>query len=63
MKKLKILLIVIITLLVHSLIGTIIYIATNEDDDFAAYYAIGIIGWIVSIKIQHFSTSYDIISL
>ena len=43
-----ILLTVIITLLVHSLIGTIIYIATNESDDFAAYYAIGIIGWIVS---------------
>ena len=38
----------IITLLIHSLIGTIIYIATNENDDFAAYYAIGIIGWIVS---------------
>ena len=44
----EILLIVIITLLVHSLIGTIIYIVTNENDDFAAYYAIGIIGWIVS---------------
>ena len=43
-----ILLTVIITLLAHSLIGTIVYIATNENDDFATYYAIGIIGWIVS---------------
>lgn len=44
----EVLLIVIVTLLIHSLIGTIIYIATNENDDFAAYYAIGIIGLIVS---------------
>ena len=44
----EILLTVIITLLIHSIIGTIIYIVTNENDDFAAYYAIGIIGWIVS---------------
>ena len=43
-----IILTVIITLLIHSLIGTIIYIVTNENDDFAVYYAIGIIGWIVS---------------
>ena len=43
-----IILTVIITLLIHSLIGTIIYIVTNENDDFAAYYTIGIIGWIVS---------------
>ena len=43
-----ILLTTIITLLVYWLIGTIVYIATNENDDFAAYYAIGIIGWIVS---------------
>lgn len=35
-------------MLVHSLIGTIIYIATNENDTFAAYYATGIIGCIVS---------------
>ena len=44
----EIVLTIILTLLIHSLIGTIIYIATNENDDFAAYYAIGIIGWIVS---------------
>ena len=43
-----IILTVIITLLVHSLIGTIIYISTNENDNFAAYYAVGIIGLIVS---------------
>ena len=43
-----ILLTIIITLLVHSLIGTIVYIATNENDEFIAYYGIGIIGWIVS---------------
>ena len=46
--KLEILLTVVITLSIHSLLGTIIYIVTNENDDFAAYYAIGIIGWIVS---------------
>ena len=44
----EIVLIVILTLLIHSFIGTIIYIATNENDNFAACYAIGIIGWIVS---------------
>ena len=44
----KILITVIATLLIHSLIGMIIYIVTNENDDFAAYYATGIIGWIVS---------------
>ena len=44
----EIILIIILTLLVHSLIGTIIYIVTNENDDFAAYYAIGIIGCVVS---------------
>ena len=43
-----ILLTVIITLLAHSLIGTIVYIVTNENDEFIAYYGIGIIGWIVS---------------
>ena len=40
----EIVLTIILTLLVHSLIGTIIYIVTNENDDFAVYYAIGIIG-------------------
>ena len=44
----EIVLTMILTLLIHSLIGTIIYIVTNENDDFATYYAIGIIGWIVS---------------
>ena len=44
----EILLTVIITLLIHSLIGTIIYIVTNENDYFAVYYAIGVICWIVS---------------
>ena len=44
----EIVLIVILTLLIHSLIGTIIYIKTNENDNFATYYTIGIIGWIVS---------------
>ena len=43
-----ILLTTIITLLVYWLIGTIVYIATDENDKFAAYYAIGIIGLIVS---------------
>ena len=33
-----ILLTVIITLLAHSLIGTIVYIVTNENDEFIAYY-------------------------
>ena len=44
----EIVLTIVLTLLVHSLIGTIIYIVTNENDDFAVYYATGIIGWIVS---------------
>lgn len=43
-----ILLTTIITLLVYWLIGIIVYIATDENDKFAAYYAIGIIGLIVS---------------
>ena len=43
-----ILLTTIITLLVYWLIGTIVYIATDENDKFAAYYTIGIIGLIVS---------------
>ena len=38
---------IILTLIVHSLIGTVIYIATNENDDFATCYTVGIIGWIV----------------
>lgn len=42
-----VLLTVIITLLVYSLIGTIVFIITNENDDFARYYATGIIGLIV----------------
>lgn len=44
----EIVLTVIATLLIHSLIGTIICIATNENRVFAVYYSVGIIGWIVS---------------
>lgn len=44
----NILLIVIITLLVHSLIGTLIFIISNENEDFITYYGIGIIGILVS---------------
>ena len=43
-----ILLTTIITLLVYWLIGTIVYIATDDNYKFAAYYTIGIIGLIVS---------------
>lgn len=44
----EILLTVILTLLIYSLIGTVIFIVTNENEDFATYYAIGIVGCIVS---------------
>jgi len=44
----EILLTVIITLLAHSLIGTVVYIITNENDDFIAYYGVGIVGWVFS---------------
>ena len=40
--------VVIITLLVHSFVGTIIYIVTNENDTLAAYYTTCIIGCIFS---------------
>lgn len=42
------LLTVIITLLVYSLIGTIVFILTDENEDFARWYAIGIIGLIIA---------------
>lgn len=45
----QILLAVILTLLIHSLIGTVVYIATNENDDFIAYYGRGVIGLILEI--------------
>lgn len=44
----EILLTVIITVLVHSLIGTVIYIATNENEEFIVYYGLGIVGWLIS---------------
>ena len=44
----EILLTVIITLLVHSLIGTVIYIATGESEKFIVYYGLGIVGYTVS---------------
>ncbi len=44
----EILLTVIITLLVHSLIGTVVYMITNEDDEFIAYYGLGIVGCLLS---------------
>ena len=44
----EIILTIVLTLLVYSLTGTIIYIATNENDDFAVYYAIGVVGLVVS---------------
>lgn len=39
-----IVLIVIITLVAHSVIGTVLYILTNENEDFIIGYGIGIIG-------------------
>ena len=44
----EILLTVIITILVHSFIGTVVYIATNENEEFAVYYGLGIVGWLIS---------------
>ena len=44
----EILLTVILTLLIHSLIGTVIYIATDENDTFIAYYGLGVIGLLLS---------------
>lgn len=43
----EIILTIILTLLIHSLIGTIIFIITKKDEEFAIFYAIGIIGWII----------------
>lgn len=43
----EILLTVIITLLVHSFIGTVVYMITNENDEFIAYYGLGIVGCLV----------------
>lgn len=43
-----ILLTVIIILLIHSLIGTILYIATNENDEVITYYGIGVIGCVLA---------------
>lgn len=44
--KQMVLLTVIITLFIHSLIGTIVFIATGQNDDFARFYATGIVGLI-----------------
>ena len=43
----QILLTIILTLLIHSFIGTVVYIATNENDDFSAYYGRGVIGLVL----------------
>lgn len=43
----QILLTIILTLLIHSLIGTVVYMVTNENDDFIAYYGRGVIGLIL----------------
>lgn len=40
----QILLTVIVTLLIHSLIGTIIYIATDENENFVIHYGVGMLG-------------------
>lgn len=40
----EILLIIIITILVHSLVGTVVYMITNKNDDFIVYYGLGIVG-------------------
>lgn len=59
-----ILLTVFITLLVHSLIGVIIYIASGENESTTSIWAIGIIGWIalgfftVVMKIQKLIKHY-----
>lgn len=45
----EIILTILLTLLIHSLIGTIIFIITKENEKFAAYYAVGCIGIIVSV--------------
>jgi hypothetical protein len=45
----EILIIVTFAMLIHSVIGTVIFIATNENEDFAVYYAIGFVGWIVCL--------------
>lgn len=43
----EIVLTVILTLFLHSFIGTVIYIASRENEDIAAIWAIGIIGWFI----------------
>lgn len=35
-------------MLIHSFIGTIVFIITNKNENFATYYAIGIIGCVTS---------------
>lgn len=61
----EVLLIVIVVLLIHSLIGTILVISTKEDESVAIYYAIGVIGWIVSLfclivkRIIHWNKYHD----
>ena len=55
----------IITLSIQSLIGTVLAIATREDEDFTTYYAVGFIGWIVSLfclivrRIIHWNKYHD----
>lgn len=44
----KILVIIFLTLMIHSFIGTIIFILTNENKNFAVYYGLGIVGILIS---------------
>lgn len=61
----EVLLTVIVVLLIHSLIGTILVIATKEDESVAIYYAVGVIGLVVSLlcwivrRIIHWSKYHD----
>lgn len=52
-------------LLIHSLVGTILVIATKENEAVAIYYAVGVVGWIVSLfclivrKIKHWNQYHN----
>lgn len=45
----EILLTVIITLLVHSFVGTVVFIITKENDEFITFYGLGIIGCLICL--------------
>lgn len=57
--------IVIISLSVHSLIGTVLFFITKENEEVAVYYAIGFIGWVIALlswiarRIKHWNKYHD----